>query len=77
MIPVDENLVLPKDWLLAQLDSMVDTKRVLLGMDCKEKNMIGFSYDTGYISALLELKKLILNPPKSAKKDEDDIEDDA
>ena len=77
MIPVDENLLVSKDWLLAQIDSMIDTKRLLLGMDCKEKNVVGLSYDTGYMSGLLELKKIVLNPPKASQKEDEEDEEDA
>lgn len=72
MVPVDENVVIGKDWLLAQIDSMIESKRILLSMDCKEKNVLGFSYDTGYTSALLELKKIVLNPPKKQEDEEDE-----
>lgn len=75
MVPVDENLVIPKDWILKQIDSMINTKQVLLGMDCKEKNVIGLSYDTGYMSGMLELKRIILNPPKDINKDPEEEED--
>jgi hypothetical protein len=74
MIPVDEKLVVGTNWLLAQMDSMINTKQLLLSMDCKDKNVLGFSYDTGYVSALLELKKIIVNPPKESQNEE--IEDD-
>lgn len=80
MTPVDEKLVVSIPWLLAQMDSMIDTKQMLLSMDCKEKNVLGFSYDTGYVSALLELKKIIANPPKQSQNEDYDIdieEDDA
>lgn len=76
MIPVDEKVVVGIDWLLAQMDSMIDTKQILLSMDCKDKNVLGFSYDSGYISALLELKKIILNPPKQSQIEEEDEEGD-
>lgn len=76
MVPVDENLLVGKDWLIAQMDSMINTKQTLLSMDCKDKNVLGFSYDTGYVSALLELKKIILNPPKQKDMEESE-EDDA
>jgi hypothetical protein len=56
------------------MDSMINTKQLLLSMDCKDKNVLGFSYDTGYVSALLELKKIIVNPPKESQNEE--IEDD-
>ena len=75
MVPVDENIVVYIPWLLTQIDTMIDTKRLLLSMDCKDKNVLGFSYDTGYVSALLELKKIILNPPKQSQNDEEDEED--
>jgi hypothetical protein len=74
MVPVDEKLVVSTNWLLAQMDSMINTKQLLLSMDCKDKNVLGFSYDTGYVSALLELKKIIINPPKESQNEE--IEDD-
>jgi hypothetical protein len=77
MVPVDEKLVVAIPWLIAQIDSMTNTKQLLLGMDCKDKNVLGFSYDTGYISALLELKKIILNPPKESQNEEREEEDDA
>ena len=76
MVPVDEKLVISIDWLVAQMDSMVNAKQVLLGMDCKDKNVLGFSYDTGYVSALLELKKIVLNPPKQANREPDEIDED-
>ena len=76
MIPVDEKVVIGIDWLLAQIDSMIDTKQILLSMDCKDKNVLGFGYDTGYVSALLDLKKIVSNPPKEANKDFEE-EDDA
>lgn len=76
MVPVDEKVVIGIEWLVAQMDSMIGTKQTLLSMDCKDKNVLGFSYDTGYISALLELKKIVLNPPKDINKDLDE-EDDA
>ena len=72
MIPVDEKVVIGIDWLLAQMDLMINTKQTLLSMDCKEKNVLGFSYDTGYITALLDLKKIILNPPKQTDIEEED-----
>lgn len=73
MVPVDENVVIGKDWLLAQLDLMVTTKQTLLSVDCKDKNVLGFGYDTGYITALLDLKRIIMNPPKKSDiEDEDD-----
>ena len=72
MIPVDENVVISKDWLLAQMNLMISGKRTLLSMDCKEKNVLGFSYDTGYISALLELQSIINNPPKQTEIEEED-----
>lgn len=74
MVPVDEKLVVSTNWLLAQMDSMINTKQLLLSMDCKDKNVLGFSYDAGYVSALLELKKIIINPPKESQNEE--IEDD-
>jgi len=77
MVPVDEKLVVGINWLIAQMDSMVTTKQTLLSMDCKDKNVLGFSYDTGYISALLELKNIILNPPKQSQKEEDEEDEDA
>lgn len=77
MIPVDEKLVVSIDWLMAQMDSMINMKQTLLGMDCKDKNVLGFSYDTGYVSALLELKKIVLNPPKQSQNEEIDEEEDA
>lgn len=78
MVPVDERLVVGIDWLVAQIDSMIGVKRTLLSLDCKEKNVLGFSYDTGYMSALLELRNIVLNPPKEADKDpSEEDEDDA
>ena len=77
MVPVDENVVISKDWVLMQIDSMINTKQVLLGMDCKEKNMIGLSYDTGYMSALLELKRIIQQPPKNTENEDEDEDEDA
>ena len=74
MTPVDEKLVVGTSWLLAQMDSMIDTKQLLLSMDCKEKNILGFSYDTGYVSALLELKKIVMNPPKKSQNEDYDVE---
>ena len=71
MVPVDEKVVISTALVQAQIESMINTKQILLGMDCKDKNVLGFSYDTGYISALLELKRFIDNPPKP-KTDEDD-----
>ena len=76
MIPVDEKIVVGIDWLVAQMDLMIDTKQTLLSMDCKDKNVLGFSYDSGYISALLELKKIILNPPKQSQAEYEDEEDE-
>jgi hypothetical protein len=76
MVPVDERLVVSIDWLVAQMDSMINAKQILLGMDCKDKNVLGFSYDTGYVSALLELKKIVLNPPKEADKDPNEEDED-
>ena len=75
MVPVDEKIVVGISWLLAQMDSMINTKQLLLSMDCKDKNVLGFSYDTGYVSALLELKKIILNPPKESQNEETEDED--
>lgn len=72
MIPVDEKVVVGIEWLLAQMESMIDSKQILLSMDCKDKNVLGFSFDTGYVSALLELKKIILNPPRQSQIEEDD-----
>lgn len=72
MVPVDENVVISVDFLVAQIDLMINTKQTLLGMDCKDKNVLGFSYDTGYMSALLELKKVVLNPPKQNTEEEED-----
>ena len=72
MVPVDEKIVISIEWLMAQMDSMIDSKQILLSMDCKDKNILGFSFDTGYVSALLELKKIILNPPKQSQIDEDE-----
>lgn len=77
MTPVDEKLVISIDWLVRQIDLMIKTKQTLLGMDCKEKNVLGFSYDTGYMSALLELKSAVLNPPKQSQNEEEEEEDDA
>lgn len=77
MVPVDEKLVVGINWLVTQMDSMIDTKQILLGMDCKDRNILGFSYDTGYVSALLELKKIVLNPPKQSQNEELDEEEDA
>lgn len=76
MVPVDEILVVSIDWLLAQMDLMISTKQMLLSVDCKDKNVLGFSYDTGYVSALLELKKIVMNPPKKSQ-DEESEDDDA
>ena len=75
MVPVDEKIVVGISWLLAQMDSMINTKQLLLSMDCKDKNVLGFSYDTGYVSALLELKKIILNSPKESQNEETEDED--
>lgn len=75
MVPVDEKLIVSIDWLLTQIDYMINTKQTLLSMDCKDKNVLGFSYDTGYVSALLELKKIILNPPKQSQNEEIEDED--
>ena len=77
MVPVDEKLVVSINWLITQMDSMIDTKQILLSMDCKDKNILGFSYDTGYVSALLELRKIVLNPPKQSQNEELDEEEDA
>lgn len=77
MVPVDETIVISIDWLVAQMDSMINMKQTLLSMDCKDKNVLGFSYDTGYVSALLELKKIVLNPPKQSQNEEIDEEEDA
>ena len=77
MVPVDETVVVSIDWLVAQMDSMINMKQTLLSMDCKDKNVLGFSYDTGYVSALLELKKIVLNPPKQSQNEEIDEEEDA
>jgi hypothetical protein len=75
MVPVDEKLVVSTNWLLAQMDSMINTKQLLLSMDCKDKNVLGFSYDAGYVSALLELKKIIINPPKESQNEENEDDD--
>lgn len=77
MVPVDEKLVVSINWIVAQLDLMIGTKQTLLSMDCKDKNVLGFSYDTGYVSALLDLKKIVLNPPKQSQNEqmEEDEED--
>ena len=75
MVPVDEKVVVGIDWLVAQIDMMIGTKQTLLGMDCKDKNVLGFSYDTGYMSALLELKKIVLNPPKQSQSELEEDED--
>lgn len=72
MVPVDEKVVVGIEWLLAQMESMIDSKQILLSMDCKDKNVLGFSFDTGYVSALLELKKIILNPPRQSQIEEED-----
>lgn len=77
MTPVDEKVVVGIDWLVAQMDLMIVSKQTLLSMDCKDKNVLGFSYDTGYISALLELKKIVLNPPKQSQNEEFEEDDDA
>ena len=76
MQPVDEKLVIGTEWLLAQINSMIDVKQTLLGMDCKDKNVLGFSYDTGYISALIELKKIVSNPPRKSQIEEEELEED-
>lgn len=72
MVPVDEKVVISTALVQAQIESMINTKQILLGMDCKDKNVLGFSYDTGYISALLELKRFIDNPPKPKPEDEEE-----
>jgi hypothetical protein len=72
MVPVDEKVVIGIDWLMAQMNLMIDTKQALLSLDCKERNVLGFSYDTGYVSALLDLKKIISNPPKQSQIEEED-----
>lgn len=75
MVPVDERIVVGIAWLTDQIDYMIESKQILLSMDCKDKNVLGFSYDSGYISALLELKKIVLHPPKQSQTDDED--DDA
>ena len=72
MVPVDEKVVIGIELLNAQIDSMIRTKQTLLSIDCKDKNVLGFSYDTGYISALLELKGIIANPPKQSEELDED-----
>ena len=47
MIPVNDSI--DRGWMVAQINSMIKSKQALLGLDCKDKNMIGFAYDSGYM----------------------------
>lgn len=80
MIPVND--VIDRGWMIAQIDSMIKSKQALLGLDCKDKNMIGFAYDSGYMQCLVEIYQIVMQPivkdiiSDLPKEPEDDKEDE-
>lgn len=60
MIPVNDSI--DRGWMVAQINSMIKSKQALLGLDCKDKNMIGFAYDSGYMQCLVEIYQIVMQP---------------
>lgn len=60
MIPVNDSI--DRGWMVAQINSMIKAKQALLGLDCKDKNMIGFAYDSGYMQCLVEIYQIVMQP---------------
>lgn len=81
MIPVNDSI--DRGWMVAQINSMIKSKQALLGLDCKDKNMIGFAYDSGYMQCLVEIYQIVMQPvikdmmsdlPKESEPEEDEDE---
>ena len=81
MIPVNDSI--DRGWMVAQINSMIKSKQALLGLDCKDKNMIGFAYDSGYMQCLVEIYQIVMQPvikdmmsdlPKGSEPEEDEDE---
>lgn len=60
MIPTNDSI--DRGWMVAQINSMIKSKQALLGLDCKDKNMIGFAYDSGYMQCLVEIYQIVMQP---------------
>lgn len=81
MIPVNDSI--DRGWMVAQINSMIKSKQALLGLDCKDKNMIGFAYDSGYMQCLVEIYQIVMQPvikdmlsdlPKESEPEEEEDE---
>lgn len=81
MILVNDSI--DRGWMVAQINSMIKSKQALLGLDCKDKNMIGFAYDSGYMQCLVEIYQIVMQPivkdmmsdlPKESEPEEEEDE---
>ena len=60
------NDMIPRDWLLAQLESMEQSRLTLLAGSAGKDTSIGISYDAGYLACLVFLRSLIVHPEMTA-----------
>lgn len=58
--------MIPRDWLLAQLESMEQSRLTLLAGSAGKDTPIGISYDAGYLACLVFLRNIIVHPEMSA-----------
>lgn len=65
-----------KNFLLAQLHTMMDQKRQLMGSSAGANNAIGMAYDAGYIACLTEMERILIWPPKDQDKKQDLLDND-
>jgi len=65
-----------KNFLLAQLHTMMDQKRVLMSTSAGSNNSIGMAYDAGYMACLTELERILIWPPKDQDKKQDLLDND-
>lgn len=75
MIPVNDSI--DRNFLIAQLNYMINSRKTLLAIDCKENNAMGFQYDTGYLQGLLDMFQIVLDPViNESKQDFNKINED-